>query len=119
MVLAYQWRTKVRLVTSPEGIAYYSASYRISTPWSNVAGPGMRVENNRERTRVTGLELRQPAPIFEVQRWLRFLLVDQPSFFIPISYVVKDWQNGELAEDIRRYAPQVWSGAGAPPRVVE
>ena len=76
----------------------------------------MRVENNRERTRVTGLELRQPAPIFEVQRWLRFLLVDQPSLFIPISYVVKDWQNSEMAEDIRHYASHAWGGApGTPP----
>ena len=72
-----------------------------------VGGMGMRIENNREETQVTGLELRQPAPVFEVQPLLRFLLVDQPSFFIPISYVVRDWQHGEVAEDIRRYAPWV------------
>ncbi len=111
MVLAYLWRTRVRLVTSPEGIAYYSASYRIFTPWDNVAGPGIRIENTREKTRVRGLELRQPAPVFEIQSRLRFLVVNQPSLFIPIGYVVKDWQHGELADDIRRYAPQVWSGA--------
>ena len=82
----------MRQVTSPEGIAYYSASYRIFTPWDNVAGPGIRIENNREKTKVTGLELRQPAPVFEIQSRLRFLLVNQPSLFIPISYVVQDWQ---------------------------
>lgn len=109
MVWAYRWRTQVLLVTSPEGITYYSTSYRISTPWVNVGGMGMRIENTPEETRVTvtGLELRQPAPVFEVQPWLRFLLVDRPSFFIPISYVVRDWQHGEVAEDIRQYAPWV------------
>jgi hypothetical protein len=58
-----------------------------------------------------GLELCQPAPVFEIQSRLNFLVVNQPSLFIPISYVVKDWQHSELAEDIRRYAPQVWSRA--------
>jgi hypothetical protein len=110
MVFAYLWRTRVFLVISPAGISYQSASYCISTPWENVASIGMRVENNNEETRVTGLELRQPAPVFEIRPWLRFLLVDQPSLFIPLSYVVTDWQRGELAEDLHCYAPRLWGG---------
>jgi hypothetical protein len=111
MVWAFRWRTQVLLVTSPEGIAYSSTNYRISTPWENVLGLGMRVENNEEKSRITGLELREPAPVFHVKRWSRFLMVKRADYFIPLSPVISNWQQGELAEDLRRYAPQVFEGA--------
>jgi len=57
---------------------------------------------------VSGLKLRQSAPVVQVRPWVRFMLVgirDDPSCFIPISDVVADWSTTELADEIRRYAP--------------
>ena len=110
IVFAFRWRTKVLLVTSPEGITYSSTNYRISTPWENVTRIEVRVENNREKSRITGLELREPAPVFNIKPGSRFLMVDRAAYFIPLSPVVSNWQQGELAEDLRRYAPQVFEG---------
>ncbi|HLZ56316.1 MAG TPA: hypothetical protein VKR06_05145 [Ktedonosporobacter sp.] len=111
------WRTRLLLVTSPQGIAYASVGYRIFTPWENVVGIGTRLERgNRTLRLISGLELRRPAPVFEASPWIRFLLLgmESPFNFIPISTVIKDWQRSEFARDVEHYIPQVmrnpWTG---------
>jgi hypothetical protein len=111
------WRTHLRLVTSVEGIEYSTVGYRIFTPWDNVAGFGTRQEffsgsrGAPSWTReIDGLELHQPAPVYKarplVRLFLRLHRVERPSFFIPVSNVVENWQGSEVAADIQRYAPQ-------------
>ena len=115
MAVMALWRAQAILVTSPEGIAYSTLGFRIFTPWENVEGRGTRSEKRSVGRGsssihvVSGLKLRQPAPVFEIRPWVRFMLAeiqDDPSLFIPISDVVEDWQDSEVAQDIRRYAPQ-------------
>lgn len=111
------WRTHLRLMTSVEGIAYSTEGYHIFTPWNNVAGVGTRREFFSQRggpgwTReISGLELYQPAPVYKaswlVRLFMRLHSVERPSLFIPISDIVENWQNSEVAADIQRYAPQI------------
>ena len=91
------------LITSPEGIAYSGTGYRLFTPWENVAGIG-------SRNGITILELHQPAPLFEVKT--RSRVPADASTFVPISSVIMDWQDGALAEDMRHYAPHIFSSRG-------
>jgi len=115
-VFYFLWRTHVRLVTSVEGIGYSTFGYRIFTPWDNVAGFGMRQEFFQSArgpgwTReISGLELHQPAPVYKARPLVRLFLrlhgIERPSFFIPVSNVVENWQDSEVAADIQRYAPQ-------------
>lgn len=110
------WRTHLRLVTSVEGIEYSTVGYRIFTPWDNVAGVGTRQEfftsaRGPGWTReIGGLELHQPAPVYKARPLVRLLLrlhgIERPSFFIPVSQVIENWQGSEVAADIQRYAPQ-------------
>ena len=99
---------RIRLVTSPAGIAYIGPGYRIFTPWENIAGigeatvlpygrPGLR--------RLTGLTLRQPAPLFKRQFWARLVVRSRDSspLFIPLSDF--DARDGKLAEALRCYLP--------------
>jgi len=117
-VFYFLWRTHVRLVTSGEGIGYSTGGYRIFTPWDNVAGFGRRQEYFQSArggpgwTReISGLELYQPAPLYKARPLVRLFLrlhgIERPSFFIPVSNVVENWQDSEVAADIQRYAPQV------------
>lgn len=93
---------RMHLVTSPEGMTFFGMGYRLFTPWENVAGKG-----NRDKR--TGLELQQPAPLFEVKTIFRFLVPAHAPTFIPISSVITDWQDSTLAEDMRHYAPHIFS----------
>jgi hypothetical protein len=108
------WRTHLRLVISVEGIEYSTVGYRIFTSWDNVAGFGTRQEFFATRgaswtKEIGGLELRQSAPVYKASPLARFLLrqhkLERPSFFIPVSTVVENWQD-KLAADIQQYAPQ-------------
>jgi len=111
------WRTHLRLVTSVEGIDYSTVGYRIFTPWDNVEEFGTRQEFFKPArgpgwTReIGGLELHQPAPVYKARPLVRLLLrlhgIERPSFFIPVSNVVENWQGSEVAADIQRYAPQI------------
>ena len=81
----------------------------------NVAGFGARQEFFSARgtagwTReIGGLELHQSAPVYKARPLVRFLLrqhrIERPSFFIPVSTVVENWQD-KVAADIQQYAPQ-------------
>jgi hypothetical protein len=108
------WRAQATLITTPEGIEYATFGFRLFTPWENVEGRGTRIEvrsigkGMSANHVVSGLRLRQLAPVFQVRPWVRFMLAeirDDPSCFIPISDVVADWSTTELADEIRRYAP--------------
>jgi hypothetical protein len=112
--MAILWQTRGRLITSPEGITYATLGYCIFTPWVHVAGKGSRNERLMQKSPrsrlITGLELRQPAPLLKIRPWLPsfFPPLQQASLFIPLGNVVSDWEYSELGEDIRRYAPQIW-----------
>lgn len=66
-IVGFLDRIKTRLTTSPAGIAYLGTGYRVFTPWENVGGIGVRgVRADRPGYRqLTGLTLRQPAPVFK------------------------------------------------------
>lgn len=105
-------RARVRLVISGDGIGYSTVGYRIFTPWDNVAGFGVRRELLQSPSWIdviSGLELHQPAPIYKAHPLVRLFLwghqINRPSFFIPVSNVIENWQHGEVAEAIQRYAP--------------
>lgn len=116
-VFYFLWRTHVRLVASVEGIGYSTAGFRIFTPWDNVAGIGTRDEFFQGgrgpgwTVEISGLELLQPAPVYKarplVRLFLRLHAIERPSFFIPISNVVENWQDSEVIEDIQHFAPQL------------
>lgn len=114
MAMIALWRTQASLVVTPQGIGYSTFGFRIFTPWENVEGSGTRAEvrssgRGMSHTHlVSGLRLRQAAPVFQVRPWVSFMLAeirDDPSRFIPISDVVADWTRSELADEIWLYAP--------------
>jgi hypothetical protein len=90
-----------RVVTSPEGIEYHFAMYRITTTWSNVK----HIETNPFG--IVNVVLREPAlkgiPPFS---WY-FKLVGYDRL-IQLSPYVSDWTASELVQDIRRYAPHAF-----------
>lgn len=99
---------RIRLVTSPAGIAYLGPGYRLFTPWENVAGmgevkalaygrPGFR--------RLAGLMLRQPAPRFNRHFWAPLVMRarDCSALFIPLNDF--EARAGELAQALRGYLP--------------
>jgi len=127
----------IRLVTSAEGIAYYSLGYGVRSSWDNVIGVG-DVWNGRSQVR--GLLLRKPSlemnpalnamvkalPFLRVITTILMILaivggssrvrvpyssssanVDAQA--IPVGTFVKDWESSFLGEDIRRYAPQAFA----------
>lgn len=117
---------KHRLVTSPDGLIFYDLDYRIYIPWSNLVGRSKMSRKNmligyQLYRNVEGLQFEPPttpmnlAQAREQQRpaieetgrntgLYRFARVDM----IPIGYFLHDWQRSPLAQEIRRYAPQVF-----------
>jgi uncharacterized RDD family membrane protein YckC len=102
-------RIKIRLATSPAGIAYLGTGYRVFTPWENVEGiGGRRVRADRPGFRqLAGLTLHQPAPVFKRELWACLLVGsgDISPLFIPISDF--EGRDGELAGDIRSFVPSL------------
>src|SRR5262245_3421885 len=47
-LLALLVRFGIRVVTSPEGIAYYNMGFRVRTSWENVRGIGTVVQSGRK-----------------------------------------------------------------------
>ncbi len=99
---------RIRLVTSPAGIAYLGPGHRLFTPWWNVAGmgevkalaygrPGVR--------RLRGLLLRQPAPRFNKYFWAPLVMRAREcsAQFIPLSDF--EARTGGLAEALQAYLP--------------
>lgn len=121
--IAYLRMRKVRLVTSPQGIAYYGPSYSIYSPWHNVMGRTVMISAN---STVMGLRLAHPAasmnltqgfqqdrPALEMGRWMRLLNGDD--FNAPRAIPIGDFlaHNRDVEEDIRQYAPQVFESTPA------
>ena len=106
-VLRFIDRISLRLVISPEGIGYIGVGYRIFSPWENVAGMGVRkvASEVHEGREIWGLMLSQPAPVFKVRAWARYLMgwKDAEASFIPVS----DFAGypDELAQHIQYYVP--------------
>jgi len=99
---------RIRLVTSPAGIAYIGPGYRIFTPWEDVAGVGEATVLPYGRPglrRLTGLTLRQPAPLFKRHFWARLVVRSRDSspLFIPLSDF--EARDGKLAEALQCYLP--------------
>ncbi|HEX6482546.1 MAG TPA: hypothetical protein VF043_27190 [Ktedonobacteraceae bacterium] len=117
---------KLRLVTSPQGIIFYGLGYSIYTPWLNLVGRGKMSRKNMlvsplPTRNVEGLQfepvttpmrlaqaIEQHRPAIEETGkntgLYRFARVDM----MPIGYFLHDWQRSPLAQEIRRYAPQVF-----------
>lgn len=110
--------SSIRLILTPEGVAFYSIGYRMYTPWENVE----RIDQTWHGSRlITGLILREPASVEEsisqgirvqksvivVSPWMRALEAGPRTWMIPFENVARDWKSSGLEEDIRRYAPRL------------
>lgn len=96
---------QIKLVTSPEGIAYYQVGYSVSTTWDNLA----RIEDiPAGRITVEGLILHEPA--LYVDKWLSGAkYIQSRGQLIPLSFFGRDWLNSELGDDLKRYAPHLFA----------
>jgi hypothetical protein len=118
---------KIRLVTSPQGIIFYGIGYSIYAPWSNLVGRGKMSRKNTPVNsllfaKVEGLQFEPPTTPMSLTQAIeqhrpaiegtgrnkglyRFARIDM----IPIGYFLHDWQHSPLAQEIHRYAPQVFA----------
>lgn len=118
---------KMRLITMPQGILFHGPGYRIYAPWDALVGlekmtrsdpvpigmifipttgvtfqpptQAMSLDEARERRR-PAIEAINPRNAGQY-RFSRATM-------IPIGYFVRDWESDPLAQDMRRYAPQVF-----------
>ena len=126
-VLVYLGIRRVRLLIGPEGMVYYSLGYAIHAPWPEVIGFG---DAPTRTGTMHGLLLRRPT--VELASWLQAGQRIQPllgllslvvpgmslqvhaetiPLVIPVADFAADWQHGPLGDELRRYAPQVFTPA--------
>lgn len=95
----------LKIVTSPEQLEFYSPGVAISTSWDNLERVGL---TKRRFTNVPNesLFLRNPP----TQKITPFFKVFQkaPEKQIPLS-MFSDWRTSELGEEIKQYAPHLFS----------
>jgi len=104
ILMAYS-AIQIRLVISPEGIEYYQVGYSVRTTWNNLARIG---EIPAGRIMVEGLILYEPA-LF-VDTWLSGVkYIQTRGQLIPLSLFKRDWLNSELGQDIKKYAPHLFT----------
>jgi hypothetical protein len=124
-VLVYLGIRRVRLLVGPEGLVYYNLGYALQAPWSEVIGFGDAPAGTGT---MHGLLLRQPtvelAPWLQAGQRLRPLLgllslvvpgmrlqvhAETIPLVIPVADFAADWQHGPLGDELRRYAPRVFT----------
>jgi len=104
LLMAYS-AIQIRLVVSPEGVEYYQVGYSVKTTWDNVARVG---EIPAGRIMAEGLILYQPA-LF-VDSWLAGVkYIQTRGKLIPLSLFKRDWFESELGQDIKKYAPHLFT----------
>lgn len=104
LLLATALRT--RLVTSAEGIEHRQALSTVRVPWSKVLRIGDIPVNRHGRT-VEGLFLAEPStPSNRSLLWW----VGSVEFRdkIPLKQFDRNWRDGPLGDDLRRYAPHLF-----------
>lgn len=101
----------LKIVTSPEQLAFYSPGVMLSTPWDNLERIG---RTNKRFTNVPyeSLVLRHPptqkiSPFFKVFQKV-------PEKQIPLN-MFSDWRTSELGEEIQKYAPHLFSEHASAP----
>lgn len=99
---------QIKLITSPDGIAYYHVGYSVRTPWSNLA----RIEEIPDgRGTIAALILYEPA--LQVDNRLASVQnVQSREQVIPLSPFGRDWLNSELGDDLKKYAPHLFARNG-------
>lgn len=93
----------IRLEVSPEGIEYFQMGYRLKTTWDNIERIGMIPMG---LLMAEGLILRESAlqgKIFGRKNLERNRL-DRA---IPLTLFQPWWREGDLGEEIKRYAPRL------------
>jgi len=93
-------QSKARLVTSPEGLEFFSPGYNIRTQWDNLA----------EIKKASVLTLRQN-PTVHSSSALRWLWLRPWKRKVLPLYLFKGWWPGELEQDFKQYAPHLFSGS--------
>lgn len=114
-----------RLVVSPAGVQYYDFGYHVLTRWDNITGMG---EVWVGRTTIKGLRVREP--VAQISGWLKAFLIVRPilvivailsgrylggtltsafTTVIPVSKFVRHWEGSSLADQVRFFAPHVFS----------
>lgn len=128
-VVIYISLVSSRLAVGPGGISYFTAGGAIRAPWARVAGYGNMAPNNRKGL-ILYQEINDPNNSSETTnaehegdsvantrpgpggRTALSRRVD-PKRLIPLFPFDKYWQEGELGQLIRRYAPQALKDLGA------
>jgi hypothetical protein len=96
--------SRARLITSPEGLEYFTLAYSIRTTWDNIEKIEVRPPLSQEV-----LYLRQEPAVHSSSplRWL-WLRPWSNRKLVPLHLFHRSWQ-GELGGDFRRYAPHLFS----------
>jgi hypothetical protein len=106
-----------RVIVSETGLKVFRVGFVYSTSWDNIESIA-KVQIGLKHGFV--LLLRQPA--MKANRWLAWR-TDEATWMerqgqfvpleraIPLFLIIPNWVNGELGQDIRRYAPHVFAKA--------
>ena len=101
--------SRVRFVTSPEGIDYHQFGYHISASWEDVEAV---VKVQRGIAEREGLRLREAARTtsfwYRLFRNMGSAKERQRNHFIPLTPLMRDWRASSLGRDIRQYAPHLF-----------
>ncbi len=102
--------SRIRVVTSAEGIEYHQLGFRIKSAWEDVEA--IRTVNMGLGER-EGLMLSNPS--VEVGWWHRMFMRGSPSqrdlrkHFIPFTPLMRHWRHNALGRDIQQYAPHLFT----------
>lgn len=116
-VVIYLSLVSARLAVGPGGISYFTAGGSIQAPWARVAGYGNLASSNRK-----GLILYQdvpsetPKPVSKTANTRSSLTSPRkvdPKRLIPLFPFDKNWQEGEIGQLIRHYAPHALKDLGS------
>lgn len=98
---------RARIITSPAGIEHRQVLYTIHAPWIGVLRIGDIPIGRHGRT-VEGLILVEPAsPSSKPIRWWQGYW--QMRNKIPLEDFDRNWREGPLGDDLRRYAPHLFA----------
>lgn len=99
--------SRIRVITSPNGIEYHQQGYYLHATWENVESIG---KVNFGRLEREGLFVRNA--LMKTTSIYRILhgsaVYDVRSRFIPFTPLMPDWRDSELGLDILQYAPHVF-----------
>ncbi|MBN1427431.1 MAG: WD40 repeat domain-containing protein [Anaerolineae bacterium] len=113
-----------RLTISPDGIEFNTFGYTVASPWENIIGYGYPSTDKRgvqeglvlERALTSAWIVRNRSllnPVFLIitivsSRYMPSVPGSELLMVIPVEMFDKNWQRGEIGEQMRRYAPHLF-----------